>query len=199
MNHEILLEKTIDQITKLSRGLVSLRAVYAERLPPVLEEEIVAIKAHNLRAVEKTGRIKNDLMQEIETLYSQALDAARSIIWLFKNNCDASFDISEGPIACLEAARRLIALVDEAHLAVKRDLLVFAVRQYETALDEFARACKQIRPQIERNKTIVGALLKNHQESNDFWRRMAQNDASSYDAKGIRSTQKVQSQLRVTA
>ena len=193
------LDRGIAIVSNLAISFTRMLEAYGE-IGTVLAKEVEAIEAHDLTAVEQSGGLKVAAAQKVEAEYAKCEEEARNLLQLY---LQVTGEETMPPVAGVEGCVHLASQLDSAfsvagERSLRLNIFRTAQQNLRNTVQRFTKLMSELKPKLERNRAIIATLLRNHQESNAFWRQMALEDAASYDAFGTKKATGSGSQLAVT-
>ncbi len=184
-------EQLIERAARLKQCLDDLSSAYA-KMPVIIEREHRAIRASDFQAVQACVDEKETAGAQIEAIFTALTQVAHELSrW---HGAVRSTTLSESLHVL-----RVLADAATSDTGMARQVLTHQIDSLFKALAAFDVQMRQVRPVIEANRALVGAMLHNYRESYLFWLEIAEQVAASYNANGVQTTKGRHSGFRAKA
>jgi hypothetical protein len=158
-----------------------------QSLPAILDLEEKAIAHQDLRAIDSIGIEK----QKISDAISAAFDEMNGQFLILRKHWQAT--LGQGNHERDLSFKHLVTMIENLCQILTLSSFELKFLNETTAilkvqLGDLDRMMADLKPKIERNKIIVQKMLKHYQESYRFWVEVADEQASNYDADGLKKS-----------
>ena len=186
MRIEMAYEKIINVVLTLVEATQEMTRLY-QRMPEIINHEQNLIRESDYANLFSYIDIKVNIAAQIEKNFDELNEVARDLLRLHRNFFITTEKNVAGLSHCFEMLQDFKELIGTSNLLVENTLTANLLH-FEKAIAEFNTLVKSIKPALELNKMIMTTIANNYQESQIFWRELAEGRDAPYDAQGLQKS-----------
>ncbi len=166
-------------------------------LPSILADEEQAISSKSIESFQSSGEKKEAVAQSTQKIFDQLSQVSLQLKDLYENVFEKPF---EGGLQLEDCCEIFEEFSKRENLnTLEKQILLRLTEELKDKQSRFDRLISDLKPQIEKNRTIIKTMLDHYHQSYRFWVEVVDEQSANYTASGVKDTSKQHSSFQIKA